>query len=101
MTEIEQLRVNPLYENKLDMHSFARMLESPTQSYKFYWLEAILTLLSEKDEMTFEEIVYEMFWEAWYTVSQYHLHLGPYIDKKPNSKLEEAVIEIENRMRIG
>ena len=52
---IEQIQVNPLYENQLDMHCFARMLESPTQSYKFYWFEAILTLLPNKDEMTFEE----------------------------------------------
>lgn len=95
MTEIEQLRVNPLYENKLDMHGFARMLESPTQSYKFYWLEAILTLLPEKDEMTFEEIVFEMFWEAWYTVSQYHLHLGPTIEGKNENWIEHAVHVVE------
>ena len=53
--EIEQIKVNSLYENQLDMRCFARMLESPTQSYKFYWLDAILTLLPNKDEMTFED----------------------------------------------
>lgn len=93
--EIEQIQLNPLYENQLDMRCFARMLESPTQSYKFYWLEAILTLLPNKDEMTFEEVVYEMFWEAWYTVSHYHLHLGPTIEGKSENWIEHAVHIIE------
>ena len=77
------------------MRCFARMLESPTQSYKFYWLDAILTLLPNKDEMTFEEVVFEMFWEAWYTVSHYHLHLGPTIEGKSENWIEHAVHIIE------
>ncbi len=94
--EIEQLRINdPLYENQLDMQCFARMLESPTQSYKFYWLEAILTLLPNKEEMSFQEIIYEIFWEAWFTVSQYHLHLGPTIEGKSENLIEHAVHVIE------
>lgn len=91
-----RIYLEPIYENQLDMQCFARMLESPTQSYKFYWLEAILTLLPEKNEMTFEEIIYEMFWEAWYTVSQYHLHLGPTIEGKSENLIEHAVHIIEN-----
>lgn len=93
--EIEHLRIDPLYENRLDMHSFACMLDSTTQSYKFYWLEAILTLLVQKDEMSFEEIIYEMFWEAWYTVTQYHLHLGPVIEGKSENCIEHALHVIE------
>lgn len=93
--EIEQIKVNSLYENQLDMRCFARMLESPTQSYKFYWLDAILTLLPNKDEMTFEEVVFEMFWDSWYTVSHYHLHLGPTIEGKSENWIEHAVHIIE------
>ena len=93
--EIEQIKVNSLYENQLDMRCFARMLESPTQSYKFYWLGAILRLLPNKDEMTFEEVVFEMFWDAWYTVSHYHLHLGPTIEGKSENWIEHAVHIIE------
>lgn len=93
--EIEQLRIDKIYENKLDMKSFARMLESPTQCYKFYWLEAILTLLPNNDEISFEEIIYEMFWEAWYTVTQYHLHLGPTIQGKSENYIEHALHVIE------
>ena len=93
--EIEQLSINPIYDNKLDMKSFARMLESPTQCYKFYWLEAILTLLPDYDEMSFLNIIYEMFWEAWYTVTQYHLHLGTTIQGKSENFIEHAVHIIE------
>lgn len=93
--EIEQIQLNSVYENLLDMQCFARMLESPTQSYKFYWLDAILTLLPNKDEMTFKEVVFEMFWEAWYTVSHYHLHLGPTIEGKSENWIEHAVHIIE------
>lgn len=97
---IEQIKVDPLYNNLLDMQSFAGMLESPTQSYKFYWLEAILTLLPEKDEMSFEDIIFEMFWEAWYTVSQYHLHLGPTISGKSENLIEHAIHIIEEDPEI-
>ncbi len=93
--EIEQLKVDPIYRNKLDMWSFARMLESPTQCYKFYWLESILTLINQKDELRFEEIIYEMFWEAWFTVTQYHLRLGPTIQGKSENYIEHAVHIIE------
>ena len=93
--ELKNIKVDSFYANQLDMQSFARMLESPSQSYKFYWLEAILTLLPQKDEMTFEEIIFEMFWEAWFTVSQYHLHLGPTIEGKSENYIEHAVHVIE------
>lgn len=93
--KVEELQIKSIYENNLDMKAFARMLESPTQCYKFYWLEAILTLMPEKDELTFEEIIFEMLWEAWFTVTQYHLHLGPTILGKSETLIEHAIHEIE------
>jgi hypothetical protein len=63
--------------------------------YKFYWLEAILTLLNQNDELSFEGIIYEMFWEAWFTVTQYHLHLGPTIQGRSENYIEHAVHVIE------
>ena len=93
--ELDQIQINPVYENQLNMRCFARMLESPTQSYKFYWFEAILSLLPDKDEITFEEVVFEMLWDAWYTVSHYHLHLGPTIDGKSENWIEHAIHIIE------
>lgn len=94
--ELENLQLDPLYANHLNIKSFARMLESPTQSYKFYWLEAILTLLPEKDEMTFKEIITEMIWEAWYTVTQYHLRLGPTVDGNAENYIEHAIHLLED-----
>lgn len=39
-----------VYENNLDTHKFARMFNNTSQSYKFYWFEAILNLTKETDE---------------------------------------------------
>ena len=36
-----------------------------------------------------------MFWEAWFTVTQYHLHLGPTIQGKSENYIEHAVHIIE------
>ncbi|MGI6737630.1 MAG: HNH endonuclease domain-containing protein [Anaerovoracaceae bacterium] len=89
--DLERIQVDPLYENYLDMESFANMLQSPSQSYKFYWLEAILTLLPERDTLSFREIIDEMIWEAWYTVTQYHLHLGPPREGRSENYIEHAI----------
>lgn len=94
--ELENLQIDPLYANHLNIKSFARMLESPTQSYKFYWLEAILTLLPNMEEMTFKEIITEMIWEAWYTVTQYHLRLGPTVDGNAENYIEHVIHLLEN-----
>ena len=46
-----------VYENNLDMQKFARMFNNTSQSYKFYWFEAILNLTKETDEdLSFEKI---------------------------------------------
>lgn len=93
---LDRIILNPVYQNTLDMRKFEQMLQSPTQSYKFYWLEAIVTLLPENDEFTFDEIVCEMIWEAWHTVAEYHLHLGPVIQGKSENYIEHAIHELIN-----
>lgn len=35
------LHTDASYRNDLDTGKFARMLDDPSQCYKFYWLEAI------------------------------------------------------------
>ena len=37
------LHTDASYRNDLDTGKFARMLDDPSQCYKFYWLEAILS----------------------------------------------------------
>lgn len=86
-----------IYANKLDTHKFARMLDDTTQCYKFYWLEAIINLISVSDnDLSFDQIINEMICEAWYSVTQYHLHLGPQIKGKSENYLEHAVKVLES-----
>ena len=82
---------NDSYVGELDYVKFGAMLDSPTQCYKFYWLEAIMNLFQEKSEFTFDEIFNEMIILAWYSVTQYHLFLGPMIQGKRRNAIEEAI----------
>lgn len=90
------LRLNVIYENNLDTRRFANMLETTFQSYKFYWLEGIIRLMTlSDDDLSFDQIFDEMICEAWFTVSHYHLHLGPSIIGKKESHLERAIKIVE------
>lgn len=71
---------NDAYSGELDYRAFGSMLDHPTQCYKFYWLEAIMNLMLKKYRFSFDEIFDEMIVSAWYTVTQYHLFLGPMIE---------------------
>lgn len=86
-----------------ESRKFSAMLGDPTQSYKFYWLEALIKLRISKKELLFEAIINEMIFNAWYSVAQYHVNLGPFIDGKPSSYLEIAVKEIQamNLVQFG
>lgn len=70
---------NDAYSGELDYRAFGSMLDHPTQCYKFYWLEAIMNLMLKKYRFSFDEIFDEMIVSAWYTVTQYHLFLGPMV----------------------
>lgn len=88
-----QLESDQIYLNDLNTEGFARMLNDPSQCYKFYWLEAILKLIAVSDEdLKFDQIINEMIYEAWYSVTRYHLRLGPTIKGKSENFLEHAVL---------
>ena len=80
MSTLSEL-VDIRYYNNLPIKKFEETLDikNVTQCYKFYWFEAILNLLAKegKDEYSFDEIVNQMIVNSWYTVAEYHLHLGP------------------------
>ena len=40
------LKIDGLYENTLEIEGFAQMMKDPSYCYKFYWLEAIVELIS-------------------------------------------------------
>lgn len=93
----DKLEIYNLYHNNLDTKKFSQMLDSNSQSYKFYWLEAILTLSSEtSDDLLFDDIINEMIVEAWHTVTEYHLKLGPTINGKSENFLEHAIKVLHN-----
>lgn len=42
------LRIEGDYYNHLDIEGFSLMMKNPSYCYKFYWLEAIVNLLTGK-----------------------------------------------------
>ena len=71
------LNIDAAYYNKLDIRSFMLMLKDPSYCYKFYWLEAIVNLISsDVTETTFNDIIDEMICNAWYSVREFHIHLS-------------------------
>ncbi len=90
------LEVGEEYHNALDMEGFSRMMQSPSYCYKFYWLEAIVKLISEnKEEVSYHEIIDEMIANAWYSVLEFHVHLsGLWADGEIRDNLEKAVLKL-------
>ena len=82
-----------LYYNGLNIQKFIHIFNHKDTCYKFYWMEAIINILDEEPDRTvlsFDEIIEEMLANAWYSVREYHLHMGNVKNKKQNV-LEKAV----------
>ena len=91
-----QLNIDDCYRNSLDIEAFSRMMKNPSYCYKFYWLEAIVHLISEGvEETTFNEIIDEMIADAWYSVLEFHIHLSGMVDGQVRDGLERAVILLQ------
>ena len=90
------LSIDKKYYNSLNIESFSRMMKDPSYCYKFYWLEAIVQLISRGvRETTFEEIIDEMICNAWYSVREFHIHLsGMQMDGQIRDGLERAVLRL-------
>ena len=82
-------------------------MKDPSFCYKFYWLEAIVKLISEGywleaivklisegvTETTFDAIIDEMIANAWYSVREFHIHLsGVQNNGDVRDGLERAVL---------
>lgn len=91
-----RLDIDSKYYNSLDIQSFGLMLKNPSYCYKFYWLEAIVGLISAGvQETTFNEIIDEMICNAWYSVREFHIHLsGLSGDGAVRDGLERAVLRL-------
>ena len=88
-----ELIINRNYYNKLDIEGFSKMMSSPSYCYKFYWLEAIVQLISaNRTEATYDEIINKMIVNAWFPVQEYHIHLsGIYGEGEVKDNLEKSV----------
>lgn len=90
------------YKNDLNIDSFIHMLDDTTECYKFYWLDALLKLFSlGKTEIVFDDLINQMIADAWYSVVEYHLHLGPNnASGKIMNSLERVVIKLSQLTNI-
>ena len=97
-----ELSIENSYSNELATDRFVRMLDDPTQCYKFYWLDAVMILFPNTEEdLTFDEIFNEMIFAAWYSVTKFHLRLGPMVNSAPVNLLERAVHIIEDDAELS
>lgn len=70
-----QLKIDSEYYNTLDIVGFSRMMKDPSYCYKFYWLEAIVQLISQdKKEATYDEIINEMIRKLYESCYRDNLH---------------------------
>ena len=90
------LTIDGKYHNTLDIEGFSQMMKDPSYCYKFYWLEAIVDLISEGiQDTTFNAIIDEMICNAWYSVREFHIHLSSMqADGLVRDGLERAVLKL-------
>ncbi len=87
------LNIDGDYHNTLDIESFSLMMKDPSYCYKFYWLEALVVLISEGvTETTFDTVIDEMIANAWYSVREFHIHLSGLLAGEVRDGLERAIL---------
>ena len=91
-----ELKIDSEYHNTLDIRGFSLMIKDPSFCYKFYWLEAIVNLISAGvTDTTFNEIIDEMICSAWYSVREFHVHLsGLGSSGEVRDGLERAILRL-------
>lgn len=96
-----QLNIDDKYYNSLDIEAFSLMMKNPSYCYKFYWLEAIVHLISEGlKETSFNDIIDEMIANAWYTVLEFHIHLSGVIEGRIKDGLERAIFTLQELSQL-
>lgn len=96
------LNIDAQYHSTLDLYSFTQMLKDPSYCYKFYWLEAIVDLISENvTDTTFDAVIDEMIANAWYSVVEFHVHLSGTINGEVRDGLERAVLKLHELSELS
>lgn len=100
---MSDLIIDKKYYNTLDIEGFSKMMNSPSYCYKFYWLEAIVQLISaNKTEAAYDEIINKMISNAWYPVLEYHIHLsGIYGENIIKDNLERTVLRLQKLSQLA
>lgn len=87
------LNISGEYSSTLDIEGFSLMMKNPSYCYKFYWLEALVILISEGvTETTFDAVIDEMIANAWYSVREFHIHLSGFQNGEVRDGVERVVI---------
>ena len=90
------------YHNKLDIPAFFQMVKDPSYCYKFYWLEALVRLISEgQEKISFSEITDEMIANAWYSVVEFRIHLSGSMNGEVRDALERAVWTLKKNSNLS
>lgn len=98
------------YQSSLDLKTFGSLLNRRyiTNSHKYYWFIAIVNTVCRNEEtLTFNALVDEMIIDAWYTVLEYHVHLGPMMidpksgKKKATDAIEQAIYWIKDNTSLS
>lgn len=77
------------YSSELPIHSFSRLFDNMSESYKLFWFQAVIEhVIQGKNRITFSEIIDYMIADAWYMVSEYRLNF------EPSDTLEKLVFQI-------
>ena len=82
------------YSNLINTNKLSRVFDDTSNSYKFFWLKAIIKRADSKPIDTIENIVCDMITQTYYMVNECNLSLGP------NDKLEEVSKYIYATYRI-
>lgn len=91
------LTIDSKYYNSLYIEGFSHMMSDPSYCYKFFWLEALVQIISEGvNKATYDDVIRRMIVNAWYPVIEYHIHLsGLPQDGIIKDNLEKAVIRLK------
>ncbi len=82
------------YSNLINTNKLSMVFNDTSNSYKFFWLRAIIKRANSKPIDTIENIVCDMITQTYYMVNECHLSLGP------NDKLEEVTKYIFEKYSI-
>ena len=77
---------------RLNVAGFFQMLKDPSASYKFYWLESLVKLVTQgRERASFSEVADGMIACAWHSVTEFRIHLSGFVGGEVRDALERAV----------